>query len=183
MKILKRWERRTFLIGDLEIAVKLKCLRDKESPEFLEELNKLSGAALAKDELGNPDIAGYLRARKVGGSFVKDTFTKFVKDPVAVGAEGDEEVLDEDGKRIDTGAHLYEEASPGLVNAVLFALQELCTLGGPQGKGSASGSTSASPESKAPDSSSPATSTESPATPPPSTATAALPAASSSEPV
>lgn len=129
--LLKRWHDRTFYVGGEPLTLKLKALSFGGSADFL---RKLMAASKAAEEAKKDPANLETMFTTIDAAWAKDVFTKSVR------LSGSLEV--DEGVTITTGAELFEEATPGLVIAVLFQLQKLALVTEAEGKASSSPSTS-----------------------------------------
>jgi hypothetical protein len=129
MGVLKRWAKATFTEDDVQFSCKVKCLNFREAPKFLaamvrfgdkrqELLSKHKGQL---DEDGNEKPVSFnaddveALYALIPDDFAGKIFAECVKDI--------EDLQDEDGTAITSGAQLYEIARAGLVMAVLTEIQ------------------------------------------------------------
>jgi hypothetical protein len=125
-KILARWHEETFHLAGQPVKLKVKAPSFAEAPEFLARMEAIGKAAIEQN------MAAVFSAENA--QFALESFGRFVKPG--------EELQDEDGKPLVTGADVFGLGNPGFVLDVLRSIQRYSMLTASEGKGSGSPSTS-----------------------------------------
>jgi hypothetical protein len=115
MALLKRWATETFHAGGELFTCKVKCLSFEEAPEFLARMAEFVDVNQKDKAEGSlsSSVAGMYAS--VPAAFAKDIFERCVKDV--------QDLKDDEGNSLTTGAQLFELAPFGLVIDVLVAVQ------------------------------------------------------------
>ena len=132
MALLKRWATATFHAGGELFKCKVKCLSFGEAPTFLEQMAAFAeGSKNSRGEGSTLSATVTAMYAGIPEPFAKDAFERYVKDI--------EDLKDEEGNPVTTGAQLFERAPFGLVIDVLVSVQHHAMgLGGKEGKASPS---------------------------------------------
>lgn len=140
-KMLARWHEEEFHLAGQPVKLKVKAPSFSEAPPFLAQMEAIGKAAIEQN------MAAVFSAENA--TFAEQSFARFVKPA--------EELQDEDGKMLVTGADVFGLGNPGFVLDVLRSIQRYSMLTAAEGK--ASGSPSTSPVAEGASGDSPATST------------------------